>query len=273
MEYHYVIIVLLSFHWSNVNGQNKRDFLDLLKDGSKNFQKELTKLVNVNLGHETLQKNLDDMSEDDATSFDDQATLDNFVEDLERKTTIAENVLNEMATHILDDYKTNNGDQRPIESCCQFDDSKLEFDSIFGENVSMSDICEQTPPSNSKVCPSLGSPPSESIHYLKKEDLVTKCKDVYKEAKGEARNIQYDSLDGYSFTYPAYQDPSPMECTCAQRDPRFSSRLAETLAGNEGRHFVIVLDYSEKIQNTIAIMRKVATTLLKLVTSKDMVKC
>ena len=46
----------------------------------------------------------------------------------------------------------------------------------------------------------------------------------------------------------------------------------ESLPGKEGRHFVIVLDYSEKIQNTISVMRKVAKTLLQLVTSRDKVK-
>ncbi|XP_066916444.1 VWFA and cache domain-containing protein 1-like [Clytia hemisphaerica] len=264
---YYVIIVLSLFHWSHVGGD---PILNRLKDGSKDFQQELTKLVNENLGYKTLQDKFHKMSQkEDPLTLDAQQTVDDFIQDFERKTAIAENVLNKMASHILDDYKTKNGDQRPVESCCQFDDLKLDFDPIFGEKVSMEDICEQTPPSNSKVCPSLGSPPSESIHYLKKEDLVTKCKDVYKEAKGEARNIQYDSLDGYSFTYPAYQDPSQMECTCAQRDPRFSSRLLETLPGSEGRHFVIILDYSEEIKDTISIVKKVAKTLLNLFTFKD----
>ena len=84
----------------------------------------------------------------------------------------------------------------------------------------MSDICELTPSSNSQICPTLGTAPSESVHLLKKDKLLQECKRVYEDAKGEARNIQYDSLDGYSFTYPAYQDPST-NCACAQRDPRF----------------------------------------------------
>ena len=47
--------------------------------------------------------------------------------------------------------------------------------------------------------------------------------------------------------------------------------MTETLPGEEGRHFVIVLDYSEEIQNTISIVRDVAKALLKLVTSRDKV--
>uniref|UniRef100_A0A7M5WZH9 VWFA domain-containing protein n=1 Tax=Clytia hemisphaerica TaxID=252671 RepID=A0A7M5WZH9_9CNID len=270
---YYVIIVLSLFHWPNVNGEDV--LLNRLKDGSKNFQQELTKLVKLNLGYQTLQDQFNQMSQEKNTiQFDAHSKLKNFVRDFERKTEIAENVLNHMATYILEDYKTNNvGEQRSIESCCQFDESNLEFNSIFGEKISMDHICEQTPTSNSDICPTLGRPKSsEKVHLLNKKKILDSTRSIYeKEAKGEARNIQYDSLDGYSFTYPAYQDPSPMECTCAQRDPRFSSRLAETLAGNKGRHFLIVLDYSEKIQNTIAIMRKVATTLLKLVTSKDMI--
>ena len=49
-----------------------------------------------------------------------------------------------MTTHILNDYKTNNiGEQRPIESCCQFDASKLEFNPIFGEQVSLLLPCDE----------------------------------------------------------------------------------------------------------------------------------
>ena len=51
---HYVIIVFLLFPWSHVNGD---DILNQLKDGSTDFQRELAKLVNLNLGYQTLQVN------------------------------------------------------------------------------------------------------------------------------------------------------------------------------------------------------------------------
>ena len=59
------------------------------------------------------------------------------MEDLLRKTTIAKDVLSKLSTHIQNDYNVNgeDGEVRGVESCCNFDKSKLSFDSIFGESV------------------------------------------------------------------------------------------------------------------------------------------
>ena len=54
----------------------------------------------------------------------------------------------------------------------------------------MSDICEQTPSSNSEVCPTLGLAPFASIHLLKKGKLLQECKQVYEEAKGNKNSFE-----------------------------------------------------------------------------------
>lgn len=60
------------------------------------------------------------------------------MEDISRKTKIAKDVLSKLSSHILNDYKTNgeDGDKgRSVQSCCNFDEAKLKFDSVFGEKV------------------------------------------------------------------------------------------------------------------------------------------
>ena len=89
----------------------------------------------------------------------------------------------------------------------------------FFEQISLENICEQTPEANANICPSLGKSNSKS-RLLKRSSLLSKLKDIYNsETAGERRYFYFGSLDGYTVTYPAYKDARD-KCNCAQSDPR-----------------------------------------------------